>query len=175
MCRFPTPVLFALSVLLLAPSAEINAQPVRGRINTETRQVTMMRRQEQALIDALGNNDATALGGMLANDFVQYSMSQQMLLTPRTDWLRNLAAHPFGKAHIEHVSAIDHGTTLVTNFELVSGDDKGMKRYGVVDVWTKPQDANDWVLSQRYISAPGTNPQAPGDNAPDTAAPAKHI
>jgi len=163
----------ALSLLLLAPSAQISAQPVRGRINTETRQVTLVREREQALLDALGKNDAPTLAGVLADDFAQYSLSQQMLLTPRADWLRNLTAHPLGKVRLENVSAIDHGTALVANFDLVSGDGKAAKRYGVVDVWTK--GTNDWVLSQRYITAPGPNAQAPGDNAPDTAAPPKRI
>lgn len=163
----------ALSTPVLVP--DLGAQPVRGRINTETRQVATTRQREQALLDALGKGDASAFAGVLADDFVQYSLSQQMLLTPRADWLRNLAAHPFGKAHIENVSAIDHGSALVANFDLLVGEGKTTKRYGVVDVWTKPQGAVDWILSQRYIAAPAADAQAPGDNAPDTAGPRKRI
>jgi len=170
-------LLALLAIALVTPVLipDLGAQPVRGRINTETRQVATTRQREQALLDALGSGDASALAGVLAEDFTQYSLSQQMLLTPRADWLRNLAAHPFGKAHIENVSAIDHGNTLVANFDLLLGEGKAAKRYGVVDVWTKSQDASDWTLSQRYIAAPAANAQAPSDNAPDTSAPPKRI
>jgi len=166
---------FAPIVALAAFAHEAGAQPVRGHINTETRQVVALRQREETLLDVLGKNDAAALAGVLSDDFAQYSLSHDMLLTPRADWLRNLTAHPFGKVRLENISVIDHGAALVANFDLLTGDGKAAKRYGVVDVWTKPQGANDWTLSQRYIATPGSNAQAPGDDAPDTTAPPKRI
>lgn len=152
-------------------------QPTGGlAAGTATRLVVLMRHREKLLLDALGKNDQAALKTLLAEDFAQYALGQHMLLTPRADWLRNLASHPFGTVRFANVSAIDHGTALVVNFDLQTVDARNAAQsYGVVDVWTRPQGANDWILSQRYIASSAADATAPGDNPPDVAAPPKRI
>ena len=173
---YSTRLIFVFALALTATTTSVDAQPVRGRINTETRLVTAMRQREQTLLDALGSKDTAAIAGVLADDFAQYSLNHDMQLTPRADWLRNLAAHPLGKVRLENISAIDHGATLVVNFNMRITDARdATQSFAVVDVFAKPQGANDWMLSQRYIATPGSDAAAPGDNAPDTSAPPKRI
>src|SRR5258708_18683644 len=173
---FSVRFIFVFAMGLTTTMTSVDAQPVRGRINTETRLVTAMRQREQVLLDAIGNKDSAALAGVLADDFAQYSLNHDMQLTPRADWLHNLAAHPLGKVRLENISTIDHGATLVVNFNMrITDANNATQSFAVVDVFTKPQGANDWMLSQRYIAASGSDAQAPGDNAPGTAAPPKRI
>src|SRR5689334_17526637 len=95
-----TRFIFVFVLALNATMTSVDAQPVRGRINTETRLVTAMRQREQVLLDAIDNKDSVALAGVLADDFAQYSLNHNMQLTPRADWLHNLAAHPLGKVRL---------------------------------------------------------------------------
>jgi hypothetical protein len=150
--------------------------PTGGRIASPTRLVVAIQARERALIDALGKRDDKALTALVASDFSQYSLSRGMLITPRAEWLQKLTAQSLAGAELNKLSAIDHGATLVANFELrLAGAKTGTRRFAVVDVWSKGDAATDWILRQRYIASLDADAGVPGENLQNGIDPNKHI
>jgi hypothetical protein len=150
--------------------------PTGGRIASPTRLVVAIQARERALIDALGKHDNKALTALVATDFAQYSLSRGMSITPRTEWLQKLTVESLQSAELNNLSAIDHGNTLVANFELrLAGAKTGARRFAVVDVWSKGAAATDWILTQRYIASLNADAGVPGENLQNGIDPNKRI
>ena len=168
---------FALSGMSRALAADsTDLPPTGGRISSPTRFVIALHAREQALMDAVSKHDDKALTTLVAPDFAQYSLSRGMLITPRADWLRLLSARPLKGMELNNMSAIDHGSTLVANFEMrVATGSADTRRFAVVDVWSKNDAAAGWILAQRYIASLDADADVPGENLQSGVDPNKRI
>jgi|KBSSwiStaDraftv2_1062776.scaffolds.fasta_scaffold38133_6 hypothetical protein len=142
--------LFVFAALLIV-GAPANAadEPARGA-GTITRLVKVFRDKEAALATAVRNGDATAVGGMLADDFELRAGARAASPVPRDDWIRAAIRTRDPGGEIGRMAVHDLGNAAVASFT----QDGPSGPMFVVDIWRGQGDK--WKLAVRYASPAGT-------------------
>jgi hypothetical protein len=163
--------LLALPALFVAslPSAAADEQATGGRVPTVTRLVKLFLEKEASLGAAVRNADATALGGLLTDDFELRTGARAASPIPRADWVRELLRTRDPGGDISRMAVHDFGAIAIASFTqgAVGGP------VFVVDVWRG--QGTDWKLAVRYASPVGSPAFAiPGGSASEPEIPKKY-
>jgi hypothetical protein len=167
----PFVALLALSAMFVASLSSVAAdeQPTGGRVPTVTRLVKLFLEKEASLGAAVRNADATALGGLLTDDFELRTGARAASPIPRADWMRELLRTRDPGGDITRMAVHDFGTVASVSF---TQDAVGGPVF-VVDVWRG--QGTDWRLAVRYASPAGSSAFAiPGGSASEPEFPKKY-
>jgi len=147
-----------ITAALMVPPRSVAAQTQGGgNVPTVTRLVKIFLDKEQALGTAIRAGDATALEGLLTDDFEVREGAQPGTPIPRADWVRNvIRAHDAGGS-ITGIAVHDFGTVAIASFSQSTANTSVL----IVDVWR--QAASDWKLAVRYTS--NSRPAPSGSSA----------
>jgi hypothetical protein len=160
-----SPALFVASL----PSAAADEQPTSGRVPTITRLVKLFLDKEASLGAAVRSADATALGGLLTEDFEVRTGARAASPIPRADWVRELLRTRDPGGEISRMAVHDFGGIAIASFT----QDAAGGRMFVVDVWRG--HGTDWKLAVRYASPAGSPAFAiPGGRASEPEIPKKY-
>src|SRR5229473_1422031 len=154
--------LLALPALFVAslPSVAADEQPTGGRVPTVTRLVKLFLEKEASLSAAIRSADATALSGLLTDDFELRTGARAASPIPRADWVRELLRTRDPGGDINRMAVHDFGAIAIASF---TQDTVGGPVF-VVDVWRG--QGIDWKLAVRYASPAGSPAFAiPGGSA----------
>ena len=163
--------LLALPALFVAslPSIAADEQATGGRVPTVTRLVKLFLEKEASLGAAVRNGDATALGGLLTDDFELRIGARAARPIPRAEWVRELLRTRDPGSDIGRMAVHDFGAIAIVSF---TQDAAGGPVF-VVDVWRG--QGTDWKLAVRYASPAGSPAFAiPGGSASEPEIPKKY-
>ncbi len=138
---------FVLSTMVLAvslPAGALAQDPAAGRIPTVSRLVQLFSRLEAEWMEAASRGDATALGGLVADDFEARSAQAPALPTPRAEWLA--AARGVAAPAPSEMAVRALGDVAVVSCRLTQAEHSAF----VVDVWVESQGS--WKVVARYAS-----------------------
>lgn len=139
----------ALLVCLIATVPAADTAPAgRDGGPVVTRLVQLLGDAERQLDDALRNRAASAVDGLLAENFEQRSAPAPDAPTPRAEWLAAYVADTPAPVDREQLAARELGDVVVLSFL-----ERGPSRVRfVVDVWQRlDADEDRWQLRARYV------------------------
>ena len=138
----------AAAVLSLGPPP-VEAAETSGRVTTVTRLVKLFLDKEASIATAVRDGDATALGGLLADDFELRIGSHAASPIPRAQWIANVMRTRDPGGDIAGMAVHDFGGVAVASFTQPAQ----VGLVFVVDVWRGSGD--QWKLQVRYASVAG--------------------
>jgi ketosteroid isomerase-like protein len=132
--------------------------PAPGRIPTVTRLVKLFLELEGALAAGVRSGNATAVDGMVADDFELRVASMPGNPTPRAEWLRLALDKPGPSFRIEQMAVHDFGEVAIVSFleAAMAGEKRDATRdIATVDVWKRSGET--WKLAVRYAGPAGSH------------------
>jgi hypothetical protein len=142
-------LLLAASQFLSAGAAQAD-DAGQSRIPTVTRLVQVFLGFENKLVQAAQAKDASALQGMLTDDFELRAGPTPGVPTPREAWLHHMLTDKANSYDIAQMAVHDLVNTAVVSF---LGRRKAGGNLFIVDVWVN--SAGGWKLSTRYAAPAG--------------------
>ena len=161
----------ALTAFVVAslPSLAADEQATGGRVPTVTRLVKLFLEKEASLGAAVRKADATALGGLLTDDFELRTGARAASPIPRADWMRELLRTRDPGGDISRMAVHDFGAIAIASFTQGAAGGPVF----IVDVWRG--QGTDWKLAVRYASPAGSPAFAiPGGSASEPEIPKKY-